>query len=614
MSLTVIEDGNIHNLVKTYIENPTELPSFLQNIPIGQWDVSRVTNMSFVFEDFGSFNESINDWNVSNVTDMKGMFYWCSIFDQPLNKWNVSNVENMSDMFNECKEFNQSLNEWDVSKVTNMSSMFLGCNTFNRSLNKWDVGKVTNMKGMFYWCTNFNKPLFELRDDNEVTNMESMFSNCENFDVFLNKWNVSKVTNMKGMFFRCKKFNKSLKNWDVSKVTDMENMFYHCENFNRELTWDLTGKNIDHMFSGSPLEERMQKRMEEINSTLKPSITLFINMHGIENKSTLGETAIANFVVQLPDVTVISTSGKLGLCGIGDFKNYGMRNVKNWIDKYKLDSKNSKSVNIRNQKLESLLEKKCKMNDTAFCYFPSTINEFHVNFSQAQRQVYNKYKPHAEDPKYRTKYRRKAILNKTFVLHKQIKEGVTTYSGGIYILSSDNDNSIRPDIQDCINTLLWDGLDNFNFSLLNYTNMQKLDEIPYGTNSLEWPGPQAFSSVNFNDSKSYNIYNYGIIDLFKIIILFKRLGYENITIFDASCKVLNGYDIVKHEVEHPSTEHEDEVLRRENSIKEKEFNDDPDNPIYGGKKTSKKHQKNIKKTSKKHQKNIKKTSKKHQKN
>ena len=38
--------------------------------PIGGWDVSRVTDMSKLFKDKGSFNEDISCWNVSEVTNM----------------------------------------------------------------------------------------------------------------------------------------------------------------------------------------------------------------------------------------------------------------------------------------------------------------------------------------------------------------------------------------------------------------------------------------------------------------------------------------------------------------------------------------------------------------
>ena len=102
---------------------------------INTWNVSNITDMSFLFTCCMDFNDNINNWDVSNVTYMNYMFFGCKKFNQPLNNWDVSNVQNMTDMFNECEEFNQQLNNWDVSNVRDMRYMF-----FN----------VQNMNGMFF--------------------------------------------------------------------------------------------------------------------------------------------------------------------------------------------------------------------------------------------------------------------------------------------------------------------------------------------------------------------------------------------------------------------------------------------------------------------------------
>ena len=59
---------------------------------ISNWDMSNVTNMSFMFWHAQSFNQPLNKWNVSNVTNMAGMFKDATSFNQPLDKWNVSMV------------------------------------------------------------------------------------------------------------------------------------------------------------------------------------------------------------------------------------------------------------------------------------------------------------------------------------------------------------------------------------------------------------------------------------------------------------------------------------------------------------------------------------------
>ena len=60
---------------------------------MGEWDTSRVTNMSSLFKDMADFSEDISRWNVANVTTMEGMFLDASAFNQPLEQWNVAKCD-----------------------------------------------------------------------------------------------------------------------------------------------------------------------------------------------------------------------------------------------------------------------------------------------------------------------------------------------------------------------------------------------------------------------------------------------------------------------------------------------------------------------------------------
>ncbi len=96
---TKINNYNIKDLVYNYIYFRHRLPDDLRDMKIGDWDVSKVTDMSQLFAAKETFNEPLNDWNVSQVKDMEYMFLNASQFDQPLDKWNVSKVKNMEKMF-----------------------------------------------------------------------------------------------------------------------------------------------------------------------------------------------------------------------------------------------------------------------------------------------------------------------------------------------------------------------------------------------------------------------------------------------------------------------------------------------------------------------------------
>ena len=236
----VITNDNIRDLVTDYVEDRGRLPEWLQGIPIGDWDVSNVTNMRALFRGLATFNEPLTNWDVSNVTTMERMFEDCNNFNQPLNNWNVSNVTDMSMMFFRCDLFNQPLNDWDVSNVMTMSSIFNNCPNFNQPLDNWDVSNVRFMSDMFRNCRLFNQPL----NNWNVSSVESMrrtFEGCTNFNQPLDNWDVSNVRDMFCMFRDCTSFNQDLSNWNVSGVEsgEMIGMFRGCTSLTINPNWQL---------------------------------------------------------------------------------------------------------------------------------------------------------------------------------------------------------------------------------------------------------------------------------------------------------------------------------------------------------------------------------------
>lgn len=197
------------------------------NQPIGNWDVSNVTNMRSMFAGIGSgpsstmrnpFNQPIGNWDVSSVTNMSGMFVH-SNFNQPIGDWNVSAVSTMNGMFG-VSDFNYPLNSWNVSSVTDMESMFYS-SVFNHPLENWNVSKVTNMGSMFQF-SQFNHPIGNW-DVSSTTILGAMFYGSK-FNHPIGSWNVSNVTNMVGMFYTSQ-FNQPINQWCVSKIATEPNLF-----------------------------------------------------------------------------------------------------------------------------------------------------------------------------------------------------------------------------------------------------------------------------------------------------------------------------------------------------------------------------------------------------
>lgn len=114
---TSIQSGinNVLNAVEYAFESAESTYSGYFNKPIGQWNVSNVTDMGYMF--FHSrFNQDITSWDVSNVISMKYMFGRTSDFNQNLSSWNVSNVT-------DCSGFDISAYNWDLPKPN-----FTNCN------------------------------------------------------------------------------------------------------------------------------------------------------------------------------------------------------------------------------------------------------------------------------------------------------------------------------------------------------------------------------------------------------------------------------------------------------------------------------------------------------
>ena len=150
----------------------------------------------------------IKDWDVSRITDMSDMFNGATAFNGDLSNWKTGNASDMSRMFKDADAFNGGdLSNWDVSRVTDMSGMFQGATAFSGSgLSSWNTGRVTDMSGMF--------------------------NGTEAFNGNISNWNTGRVTNMSYMFYYAIAFNGDISGWGVSSGTNISYMFTGATTFN----------------------------------------------------------------------------------------------------------------------------------------------------------------------------------------------------------------------------------------------------------------------------------------------------------------------------------------------------------------------------------------------
>ena len=147
--------------------------------PIGDWDVSSVTDMHGLFFGATSFNADISKWHVSNVTNMFRVFDGAKSFNGDILKWDVSSVTNMESMFNKATSFNSDISTWDVSRVTNMAWMFWGATSFNNNISPWDASSVASMQDMFNGATSFAQTLCGTGWTKLKANQQDMFTNSK---------------------------------------------------------------------------------------------------------------------------------------------------------------------------------------------------------------------------------------------------------------------------------------------------------------------------------------------------------------------------------------------------------------------------------------------------
>ncbi len=128
---------------------------------LSKLDVSQITNMSDVFIS-SKFNRDISNWNISNVTDMSYMFCDAEKFNQNISSWIFNDNTNINSLFEYATAFQNRYNngnplptntdkikEWfnlnreimngiDIKEEhgEEINDFFLNLNTLIKSLNK----------------------------------------------------------------------------------------------------------------------------------------------------------------------------------------------------------------------------------------------------------------------------------------------------------------------------------------------------------------------------------------------------------------------------------------------------------------------------------------------
>jgi surface protein len=123
-----------------------------------------------------AFNQEIGSWDMSSVTDMSFMKYGVMVFNQNIGSWDVSKLTNMSRMCCHAHVFNHNIERWDVSNATKMEGMFYGATAFNQDIGSWDLSSVTEMIFTCLRCRCLRPKYLIFGDVSKETNTTTTFA------------------------------------------------------------------------------------------------------------------------------------------------------------------------------------------------------------------------------------------------------------------------------------------------------------------------------------------------------------------------------------------------------------------------------------------------------
>ena len=90
----------------------------LRELTIPHWYVSRVTDMSFMFEGKSQFDVDISQWEMSQVTDARGMFEGAASFHQDIRGWTLASGADTTEMFTGADTWLSLVSRADGSATT----------------------------------------------------------------------------------------------------------------------------------------------------------------------------------------------------------------------------------------------------------------------------------------------------------------------------------------------------------------------------------------------------------------------------------------------------------------------------------------------------------------
>ena len=249
------------------------------------WITTRVTDMSYMFNNARLFNQDVRLWDTSSATNLEGCFRYALSFNsgddygnntKPF-LWNTNLVTSLKETFAYCPSFNQHVSTnvgfglWSTSSVTDMRSTFNGCLNFNNC--QVTTLSTVNPKAVSYddltqtvTCPNAGFNVFLMPADvltilsykygfvyvtvqGGITSSSFVITTPLGYDLSTGQvynllwpasangtkalgWDTSNVTLMTAIFQNCRLYNQDVTTFDTTDVTNLSSVFANCFSFN----------------------------------------------------------------------------------------------------------------------------------------------------------------------------------------------------------------------------------------------------------------------------------------------------------------------------------------------------------------------------------------------
>ena len=292
----------------------------VRNLNIDGIDTSNVWYMAGMFacQDSGATPKNPIDFSkidVSKVTDMSYMFFRSNFSSVDLSSWNTKNLKYVGHLFSGAiKPKNINLSSWDVRSLLGADNMFSSAGTEHINLSGWNSSQLTDTSNMFldtYALQTLNLDGF---NTSNVTNMYGMFAMSVVPNLNLSSFDTSKVTNMNSMFRGMRHLNTlNVSNFDTSSVTDFGQMFRGIVVADRTL-------NVLNFNTSNAVA--MPMMFDGTNLIGNLDLTSFDTSHVVDMSNMFGSSVFLNSV----NLSSFNTSSVKNMAGMF-YKTFGMTQI-----------------------------------------------------------------------------------------------------------------------------------------------------------------------------------------------------------------------------------------------------------------------------------------------